>query len=126
EVSWNGQVAWADKLTPEARKQLLQLMKLPANTGPRTWWLTEFEDPWPYQPAPADVYFSRDPNQKSLHRPPIIQYVSSGWPSDVSQEKDERLLSPNQSARPARRSLLLSSPSICSFPLLSGMTSFPW
>ena len=84
EVPWTGQVAWADKLTPEARKQLLQLLKLPANTGPVTWWLTEFEDGWPYQAAPADVYFSRDQNQKSLHRPPIIQYVSSGWPSDVS------------------------------------------
>jgi hypothetical protein len=84
EVPWTGQVAWAGKLPPQTCKELRELLKLPANTGPATWWLTEFEDRWPYQAAPADVYFSRDPNQRTLHRKPIIQYVSSGWPSDAS------------------------------------------
>ena len=65
-------------------QKLLELLKLPPNTGPATWWLTEFEDPWPYQAAPADVYFSRDPNQRTVHREPIIQYVSAGWPRDGS------------------------------------------
>jgi hypothetical protein len=84
ESSWTGQVAWADKLSPQARKKLLELLKLPANTGPATMWLTEFEDHWPYQAAPADVYFSRDANQHTVHREPIVQYVSTGWPRDGS------------------------------------------
>jgi hypothetical protein len=39
---------------------------------------------WPYQAAPADVYFSRDWNQLPMHRKTIIQYVSSSWPGDVT------------------------------------------
>jgi hypothetical protein len=41
---WTGQVAWADKLTPQTRQIVLERLKLPATTGPDTWWLTEFED----------------------------------------------------------------------------------
>jgi hypothetical protein len=84
EVPWTGQVAWAGKLTPQTCTKLREMLKLPANTGSASWWLTEFEDRWPYRAAPADLYFSRDPNQHTLHRRAIIQYVSSGWPSDVS------------------------------------------
>ena len=28
-------------------------------------------------------YFSRDADQNTIKRPPIIQYVSSAWPTDV-------------------------------------------
>jgi hypothetical protein len=82
-VLWSGKVAWADKLRPEDRKKVLELLKLPATTGPAEWWLTEFEDDWAYQSVPGDVYFSRAANQDSQHRPPIIQYVASPWPADV-------------------------------------------
>jgi Uncharacterized protein conserved in bacteria (DUF2330) len=84
ESPWTGHVAWAGKLSSKARMELLALLKLPANTGPATAWLTEFEDNWPYQAAPADVYFSRDKNQDNVRREPIIQYSSSGWPRDFS------------------------------------------
>lgn len=84
EQPWTGAVAFADKLTAEDRKKLLEHLKLPETTGPAEWWLTEFEDHWPYKVAPADVYFSRDPNQETKKRPPIIEYVSSPWPSDVA------------------------------------------
>ncbi len=84
EKPWTGEVVWADKLGQVARRELLDLLKLPANTGPATMWLTEFEDWWPYRAAPADVYFTRDRMQLMHHRPPIFQYVSSGWPGDVS------------------------------------------
>ena len=77
EVAWTGRAAWADKLTAEQRSKILQLLKLPENTGPGEWWLTEFEDNWPYRAAPADLYFARDTNQSTLHRDPIIQCVSS-------------------------------------------------
>ncbi len=84
EKPWTGRVAWAGKLTPQARQKLLELLKLPADAGPAAAWLTEFEDDWPYRAAPADVYFSRDKDQGSVRRDPIIRYVSSGGPGDVS------------------------------------------
>jgi Uncharacterized protein conserved in bacteria (DUF2330) len=83
DVTWTGGVAWANKLNAEDRKTALGLLNLPETTGPAEWWLTEFEDSWPYRVAPADVYFSRDSDQNTIKRPPIIQYVSSAWPTDV-------------------------------------------
>jgi hypothetical protein len=83
DVAWTGQVAWAGPMKAADREKALQLLKLPPTTGPAAWWLTEFEDRWPYQVAPADVYFSRAPQQTPVTRPPIIQYVSSPWPTDA-------------------------------------------
>ena len=84
EVPWTGKVAWANKLDGKDRKQVLDLLKLPENTGPAQWWLTEFEDGWPYQVAPADVYFSRADNQSTVKRDPIIEYTSTFLPTDVT------------------------------------------
>jgi hypothetical protein len=84
EVPWTGHVAWAGKLKPEDRKQMLELLKLPETTGPAAWWLTEFEDNWPYKTAPADLYFARDVNQAPKRRPPVVDYVASPWPHDVT------------------------------------------
>jgi hypothetical protein len=75
EQQWTGQVAWAGKVSPESRKQVLELLRLPETTGPAEWWLTEFEDNWTYKVAPADVYFSRSQDQSDVRRPPIVQYV---------------------------------------------------
>jgi hypothetical protein len=83
EDPWTGKVAWANKLRANDRSKVLELLKLPKKTGPDSWWLTEFEDDWPYRVAPADVYFSRDANQDAVKRDPIIEYVSSPWPRDV-------------------------------------------
>jgi hypothetical protein len=83
EVAWTGKVAWANQLKPEDRKKVLELLKLPETTGPADWWLTEFEDDWPYRVAPADVYFARAADQHAVKRPPIIEYVSAPWPTDV-------------------------------------------
>jgi hypothetical protein len=84
ETPWTGKVAWSKKLTPENRTKVLELLKLPAQTGPAEWWLTEFEDNWPYRTAPADVTFTRDSNQDTVVRDPIIEYVSSPWPTDLT------------------------------------------
>jgi hypothetical protein len=84
DVSWTGRVAWAGKLNPEDRRKTLELLKLSEKTRPADWWLTEFEDNWPYQVAPADVYFSRSPNQDAVKRPPIIEYVALPFPTDVT------------------------------------------
>jgi hypothetical protein len=75
EQSWTGKVAWAGKISPESRKQVLEHLWLPETTGPAEWWMTEFEDHWPYKVAPADVYFSPSELQGDVRRPPIIQYV---------------------------------------------------
>jgi hypothetical protein len=84
EVPWTGKVAWANKLEAADRKKVLQMLKLPEATGPADWWLTEFEDDWPYRPAPADVYFSQAADQSPIKRPPIIEYVASPVPTDVT------------------------------------------
>jgi hypothetical protein len=82
--TWTGKVAWADKLSANDRKEILEMLKLPETTGPAEWWLTEFEDNWPYQVAPADVAFLRDADQSTVKRPPIIQYVEAPWSMDVT------------------------------------------
>ena len=83
DASWMGRVAWADKLEPAERSRVLALLNLPANTGATDWWLTEFEDHWPYRVAPADLYFARSGDQGAIKRPPIIYYISSSWPTDI-------------------------------------------
>jgi hypothetical protein len=82
-ASWTGSVAWADKLKSADRSRVLELLNLPASTSGVDWWLTEFEDHWPYRLAPADLYFARGSDQGAIKRPPIIQYVSSSWPTDI-------------------------------------------
>jgi hypothetical protein len=81
---WTGKVAWSNKLTAASRTKLLDLLKLPETTGPENWWLTEFEDAWPYRTAPADVYFARGGDQSPIKRPPIIQYDYAWLPTDGS------------------------------------------
>jgi hypothetical protein len=80
---WTGEVAWANKLSAADRASLLQMLGLPQTTGPAQWWLTEFEDNWPYRTAPADVTFVRDKDQSTVKRPPTVVYVSTSWPMDV-------------------------------------------
>lgn len=82
DAGWTGRVAWAGKIPAEDRSKTLQLLNLPQTTGPMEWWLTEFEDEWPYRSAPADVYFSHSRDQNPVKRPPIIEYVSAPWPAD--------------------------------------------
>lgn len=83
DVAWTGKVAWSNKLSSNDRKKTLELLQLPATTGPAEFWLTEFEDEWPYETAPADLYFSRDANQDQVEREPVTEYVSSSSPADV-------------------------------------------
>jgi hypothetical protein len=80
---WNADVAWANPLSPDDRKGLLEILKLPENTGPAEWHLTEFEHHWPYENAHGDVYFQFDPDQSSVKRQPWIVYVGSSGPGDI-------------------------------------------
>jgi len=83
EPNWTGKTAWAGQLTQDQRAKVLELLKLPNTTGPTDWWLTEFEDNWPYKVAPSDVYFSRSNDQQPIKRDPIIHYVNGKQAPDV-------------------------------------------
>lgn len=67
---WNGRVVWSGDIT-SSRTGLLADLKLPASAGPSQWWLTEFEDRWPYHRAAGDVYFARDSSQSPVQRPAV-------------------------------------------------------
>jgi hypothetical protein len=71
---------WAGELSAADRARALDLLKLPASTGPAKWWLTEFEDPWPYRAAPGDLYFARAPSQAPLQREPVVKYTMGDAP----------------------------------------------
>jgi len=64
---WSGETVWSGDITAH-RAELLRELGLPADAGPAKWWLTEFEDRWPYAKAAGDVYFSRDADQKEKSR----------------------------------------------------------
>lgn len=83
EAPWSGKVAWANKLSPQDRAKTLDLLKMPADTGPANYWLTEFEDNWAYEIAAGDVYFAPAADQNPLARQPITQYVSTSVPNDL-------------------------------------------
>lgn len=67
---WSGKVVWSGDITYH-RPQLMEGLGNPPNTPAGNWWLTEFEDHWPYEQAAGDVYFYRDPSLKLIHRPNI-------------------------------------------------------
>lgn len=64
---WGGRTVWSGDITAH-RTSLLRDLSLPATTGPANWWLTEFEDRWPYERAAGDVYFARASSQRSMQR----------------------------------------------------------
>lgn len=66
--SWEGKPRWSQPLPAEQRAQLLHHLGLAENVGPAKFWLTEFEDHWPYGKAPGDVYFSPSADQHMLAR----------------------------------------------------------
>ena len=84
ESPWTGKVAWAGQLSAENLNQVCEMLKLEKVAEATNWWLTEFEDPWPYQVAPADLYFARDASQNPIKRPPIVEYVAAPSPRDLS------------------------------------------
>jgi len=79
---WSGEAIWANDITRH-KDRLLKSLKLPATTGPKTWWLTEFEDHWRYEKAAGDVYFTPDSKQtvldaRSKVRPPTYDAALFG------------------------------------------------
>lgn len=83
EQPWTGTAAWAGEVDHHNQRLILAMLNLPENVGPNKWFLTEFEDNWPYKLAPADVHFSRSTSQESIQRKPIIEYVSRAKAPDA-------------------------------------------
>ncbi|MFL5338767.1 MAG: DUF2330 domain-containing protein [Gemmataceae bacterium] len=78
---WPGEVAWANRLSPDAAAELVKHAKLPAGALPESPWLTEFEDHSSPRPGTDDVYFAAAADERSVERPPHVQYVSRPLPS---------------------------------------------
>jgi hypothetical protein len=73
DAEWTGKAVWSQKIAASDRRRILVQLKLPQSTGPRVWWLTEFEDKWAYRPAPGDLTFSRSRDQTEFAREPVYQ-----------------------------------------------------
>ena len=78
-----GKVAWTGKVTDADREKVLKFLKLPEDTPPAGWWLTEFEDHSSPRPGTDDVFFSRSEDQTPQERAPHIRYVAAPLPGDV-------------------------------------------
>ena len=79
-ASWPGQTVWADKLQDAERADLIAKGKLPADVGPKEWFVTEFEDRSSPRPGVAELYFSPSANQATVARPPSIEWRVSELP----------------------------------------------
>jgi hypothetical protein len=77
---WPGKVVWANKVSAADREKLLEVLKLPQDTPPANWHLTEFEDHSTPRPGTDDVFFGPSDDQEAVERPPSIKFVSR--PSD--------------------------------------------
>jgi hypothetical protein len=81
--AWPGQVVWANKVSAADREKLLDLLKLPKDTPPAAWHLTEFEDRSTPRPGSDDVFFGPTDDPAPVERPPSILFVSRPLPDDV-------------------------------------------
>jgi hypothetical protein len=77
---WPGKVVWANKVSAAQRTKLLEVLDLPEETPPATWYLTEFEDRSSPRPGTDDVFFAPSEDQQPVERPPSIIYVSAPLP----------------------------------------------
>lgn len=83
-TAWTGKIVWANRLSAADRTKALEFLKLPAAAGPKDWWLTEFEDNWPYRVARADLYFVRAADQRTVKRAPILAHSPERFLQDGS------------------------------------------
>lgn len=82
EQPWTGKVVWSNALNEHQCRELHQQLGLPEKMVP-LWWLTEFEDHWPYRPAPADLYFAATKENTTVARPDKIAQASPSGAYDV-------------------------------------------
>ena len=66
-LPWSGHAVWSGDISAH-RSALLADLNHPDSTLPGRWWLTEFEDRWPYATAPGDLWFSPAPHNIRIRR----------------------------------------------------------
>jgi hypothetical protein len=83
KAEWPGRTAWAGSLNKADRQAVRDLLHLPGNKAPETWWLTEFEDHSSPRPGTDDVFFRRAAKQEEVRRAPHVKYVSRDVPDGL-------------------------------------------
>jgi hypothetical protein len=80
-TAWPGRTVWANAVSDAERTNLLGKAKLPADTSPARWWLTEFEDRSSPRPGTDEVYFTSAADQSTVARQPrvVTTYATPGW-----------------------------------------------
>lgn len=84
---WPGQTLWAQPLSDESSKELLERVKLPGNTVPSKAWLTRFLDQSSPRPGSDEVYFSRARDQAPYMDADKL-YVEIGRKADAARAAD--------------------------------------
>ena len=79
-AAWPGQTVWADKLQVAERADVIAKGKLPADVGPKEWFVTEFEDRSSPRRGMDELYFAPSADQSTVARPPIIEWRVSELP----------------------------------------------
>jgi hypothetical protein len=74
--TWTGKAVWSNKLATQQTNKLAGILKLPTLTGTKNWWLTEFEDRWPYGIASGDLYFAPARSQAPVSRDAVSMYAA--------------------------------------------------
>lgn len=83
EQQWTGKVVWSNALEAYQCLNLHTQLALPEKQV-ALWWLTEFEDHWPYRPAPSDLYFSPSKETDAvIKRPDEVAEASYSGGMDV-------------------------------------------
>lgn len=76
-ADWPGRTVWAGEIEAEKRAAILKMVKLPADTGPETWWLTEFEDTSIVRPGDSELFFHVSEVQAPVERRPHVIVASN-------------------------------------------------
>ena len=79
-TAWPGRTVWADKLNDTQRTEVATKAKLPAEVGPKEWFVTEFEDRSSPRPGTDEVYFAPSSDQSTVARTPIIVWHDDETP----------------------------------------------
>ena len=70
-LPWPASTVWANAIPDSQRTELLDRLKLPAETAAGKWWLTEFEDSSP-RSGTDEIYFERSSDRGPVARTPIV------------------------------------------------------
>lgn len=75
--TWTGRAVWSGAIPDAMRGEIISAAGLSPESTPATWWLTEFEDQWPYAVAPSDLTFRLDSDQGTIRREPTYEFYET-------------------------------------------------